>query len=105
MSASASPPQLGQRDPLVPRSWATVTVAALILSGLGLVFGMASGIGLPFALAGTICGVIAMRLDRPAKPWPLIALIAGAVGSIIAAVVLVVLAVRWLPLLPELLFG
>lgn len=87
------------------RSWSTITVAALILSGLGFVFAFASGIGLPFALAGLVCGAMAMQRDRVARPWPLIAMVVGLAGSLLAIVLIVVVAVVWGPLVPGLLFG
>ncbi|WP_206448318.1 hypothetical protein [Agrococcus sp. KRD186] len=85
------------------RGWSTLTLAALILAGLGLVFAPASGIGLPFALAGTICAAIAIPRDRRARPWPLIALVAGLLGTLLAAVLVVVAMVTWGPLVPGLL--
>ncbi|GEK79862.1 hypothetical protein [Agrococcus baldri] len=88
-----------------PRSWSTLTIAALVLSGLGLLFAFASGLGLPLALAGIICGGVAMRRDRAARPWPLVALLAGLLGAVIAATLVVLTAVVWAPLLPGLLFG
>lgn len=87
----------------VPRSWSTLTLAAVILSAIGLVFAFASGIGMPVALAGATCGAVALRRDRAARPWPLVATLVGALGSLIAAVHLVILANVWMPLLPQLL--
>lgn len=81
------------------RSLATTTLAALMLSTIGLVFGGFSALGLPAAIAGTIVGAIAMRRHRGDRPWPLVAVLVGAVGIVLGAIVLIVTATVWLPVL------
>lgn len=93
------------RGATATRQWAPVTVAALILAALGLAFAFAGGIGLPFAVAGVICGGIALRRDPAARPWPLLGLLASALGVVIAAVLILIAATAWLPVLPALLLG
>jgi hypothetical protein len=87
------------------RRLSDLTWVALILSGLGLALAMASGVGLPVAVAGTICAAIAMR-GRPAeRPWPLVALVAGVLGSVVAAILLIIAVTAWLAALPQALPG
>ena len=87
------------------RRWSTLTASAVLLSALGAVFAFASGIGLPLALAGAICGGLALRRDPGARPWPLVAMLVGIVGALIGAVLVVIATAVWAPLVPGMLLG
>jgi hypothetical protein len=82
-----------------------LTLLACILAGLGLLLGMMSGVGLPVALAGTVLAAVAMRRRPADHPWPLVALLVGGVGTVIAAILLIIAVTVWLPELPRLLTG
>jgi hypothetical protein len=102
MTGTGWPPTAGATD---ARRWSTLTASAVLLSGLGALFAFASGIGLPLALAGAICGGLALRRDPAARPWPLVAMLVGIVGALIGAVLVVIATAVWAPLVPGLLLG
>ena len=76
-----------------------ITIAALIVSGLSLIGAFMSGIGLLGGIVGAILGFVAMKKNPEAKPWPLIAALAGVVATVISIVVIVILLVSWIPYL------
>ena len=82
----------------------TRVLAAVALSALGLLFSFASGLGLAPSVAGLVLGALALR-DRQARPWPLVAVLAGALGALVSVIALIVLAAVWMPLVPSLLRG
>ncbi|WP_404311926.1 hypothetical protein LG314_11380 [Agrococcus terreus] len=67
----------------------SLTALALVLSGLGLLASFASGLGLPLAFAGTVCGAIGLVDRREDRPWPLVAVLAGALGTVVGLVLLI----------------
>lgn len=74
-----------------------ITIAALVLVGLGFLGMWIAGSGWLFALIGMILGFVAMKKNPAAKPWPMIAAIAGAIVFVISLVVLIIMAVNWIP--------
>ena len=54
-----------------------ITIAAIVLVGLGFLGMFAAGSGWLFALIGAILGFVAMKRNPQAKPWPMIAAIAS----------------------------
>lgn len=105
MSSIPVSPSSDERSTSAPRSWSNLTIATLILSALGFLFAFASGIGLPFAIAGLVCGAVAMRRDSTARPWPLVGVAVSALGVVVSVVLVVLLAATWVPRLPGLLFN
>jgi hypothetical protein len=87
------------------RRLSDLTWIALILSGLGLVLAFMSGAGLPVAVAGAVCGLVALRRRPDDSPWPYVAVAAGAVGTVLGLILAIVTAVTWLPVLPGMLVG
>jgi len=69
------------------------------VSGLSLIGAFMSGIGLLGGIVGAILGFVAMKKNPEAKPWPLIAALAGVVATVISIVVIVILLVSWIPYL------
>jgi hypothetical protein len=72
-----------------------ITIAAMILTGLGLLGTFASGMGGLFALIGAILGFVAMKKNPAAKPWPMIVAIVASVLFIINLVISIIMAVAW----------
>ncbi|WP_072312747.1 hypothetical protein [Agrococcus sp. Marseille-P2731] len=97
MTDGATAPDPTGSGAVAHKAWSTVTWASVLFSALGLLFAFASGLGLPAAIAGIACGAVALRRDRQARPWPLIATIIGAVATVIAVVHLIIAANIWLP--------
>jgi hypothetical protein len=99
------------RSPLEPRfpeeqvrpRLSDLTMVSLILAGIGFALAMVSGVGLPVAAAAVACGAVAMRRRPAERPWPLIAVVVGSVGVVIAAILLIISVTVWLPELPRLL--
>lgn len=73
-----------------------ITITAIILSALGVIGTFISGTGFLMGLAGGIVGLIAMKKNPEAKPWPLIAMLAGFVSAVASLIVFSVLAVQWM---------
>ncbi len=46
-----------------------------------------------------------MRRHAEEQPWPLVAVVVGAISTVVAAVLLIIAATVWLPELPRLLVG
>lgn len=78
-----------------------ITIAALVLTGLGFLGMWFAGSGWLFALIGAILGFVAMKKNPEAKPWPMIAAIAGSIIFIICLVIGIIMAVNWIPYLME----
>ena len=74
-----------------------ITIAALILGGLGFLGMWAAGSGWLFALIGAILGFVAMKKNPEAKPWPMIAAVGSSVVFIICLVLVIIMLVNWIP--------
>lgn len=78
----------------------TPTLVGLLLAGLGLAGALASGIGLPFAFAAVVLGAVGLVDRRDERPWPLVTLLVGVLGTAVALILLIVAAASWLGAAP-----
>lgn len=82
-------------QPQEKKSLHPLTLWAIILSGVGFLLSFIQGFGLPLSIAGIVLGAMAIKKDSSNKLWAILALAAGALGTIISIIIWIITIMIW----------